>query len=749
MSVNFPTTNDYTRHWRTASDLTAPLVYPYSFSGWVNVYDKTQNSTVLAMAEHGGTNNAVIFARDTPDNDLAFNISDGTNTDLIAAGGYTTGVWHHVAVICTNSISREIYQDAGTPGSSTSAVAFASVNNLSTGARYYNATVDLKATGNYTAELAVWNVALTTADVDNLASGVYPNQVSSANIVEYWPLLNDLNNAVSGSTVHMVDQGTSPLSSSIHPTMGNNNSIIVPRPLRSTKQLVTFAGDRIFWGPDSSNLTEITAAAATVDCTKPLTAVGGFGKVFVANETNLKVISFSDTLLKTADVGSSAVPTRSMELTGTSGAKMVVDFISDSTTSAFVYGYNVTTIAFASSDTITNSTNSVSFTLTSAANTGPHMYDWTPYGNDATTYGNMPSQSNLITRYRGRMIINCLSAPNNWYMTRVGNPFDFKYVVNDPLTPIAGNNGDAGELGDIPTAFIPQGDDYLVFGCAGSVQIMAGDPAFGGSIDELSDVTGMYGPQSWCKDESGNLYFYGTSGVYKMTGGRSKPENISVSKLPNLATTWNAVASVDQVVMTYDAERTGLLLSKTVLSTGANENYFFDLKLDAIFKEDYPANAGVYSSIQFRGKTLVGSYDGYLREFLDTAKSDDAGDTNAAITSYVGWVEVGTDTGHTDEGTKINSLTVDTAGGASSGGFTDADNVVLSIFVADHAELCMEDMIDGATAFLTVALVSVGRQPMIREPVRGNAIGFKFANATISESWAVNKVLGNIEMVGE
>jgi len=518
--------------------------------------------------------------------------------------------------------------------------------------------------------------------------------------------------------------------------------------------LVAAANDGIYYGKSSTAMAALTAATGQISTANPLDMVNAFQKIYIANEDFMKVISFSDVRLCTAELGAGgvSVPTRGTELTGgTSGGKVVVDFVTESTGSAYIYGYQVNTVAIVSDDTFTDTggTLSVSFAMVSAVNTGPHCYTWTPFANDTATYGTMPSKANLVTRYRGRLVLNCLSAPHSWHMSRVADPYDWLFTVNDPLSPINGHNGEAGEIADVPTAFIPQGDDYLIFGCVDSIQVLAGDPVLGGSIDELDDVTGIYGKDAWCKDEAGEIYFYGRTGLYKLPGGRGKPQEISNSKLPNLVTDLDASSSADRMVCTYDPVRHGVILSKTALTAGTNDNYFFDLRMDGIYPEDYPANCGIFCNQEFKGKTVLGAFDGYTRVFDDDAKSDDNGGSNSVITSYVGWVQVFNDTGDTDEGSRIDKMIIDTAGSITGTNFADTDNVNFSIYTHDTAEDCMEDIRSGGTAFLTVALISVGRQPMIRQAVRGTAIGFVFTNSTISETWAINKIMGTVMPIGD
>jgi hypothetical protein len=161
-------------------------------------------------------------------------------------------------------------------------------------------------------------------------------------------------------------------------------------------------------------------------------------------------------------------------------------------------------------------------------------------------------------------------------MSKVSDPWNWTYGSTDPLTAVAGNNVDAGEIGDIVRALIPYGDDFLIFGCATSVHIMDGDPAFGGSIDELSEITGIYSPWSWCKDEDGNL-----------------------GHLPKWVVDWAVAPATHRIVLTYDPSRNGIIISKTTLADGTNLNYWYDLKTEGFYPETYPTACGIFCSFYY------------------------------------------------------------------------------------------------------------------------------------------------------
>jgi hypothetical protein len=270
----------------------------------------------------------------------------------------------------------------------------------------------------------------------------------------------------------------------------------------TTKQLVTIGTNELWYESPAGTMIQLAASAigGELDTTDFLTVVEAFEKVFIANGTNLKVADFGNTKIATTDLNTHAPDKGNILTGGTSGAIMIVDYITSVTADAActIYGKRTTTATFSSGETVTGTDddgNAITFATSAAETAPPHWYDWTVYGNDTTNFGDMPSSAYLVARYRGRLVLSGHpNYPHQWYMAKVSNPFNWIYGSTDPLTAVAGNNVDAGEIGDIVRAMIPYGDDFLVFGCADSVHIMDGDPAFGGSIDELSNITGIYGP---------------------------------------------------------------------------------------------------------------------------------------------------------------------------------------------------------------------------------------------------------------
>jgi len=514
----------------------------------------------------------------------------------------------------------------------------------------------------------------------------------------------------------------------------------------------------------AGTMKELTAASGDIDTTDQLNIFEAFQKVVVVNGSNLKIADFMNTKLTTADIRpddeNNVAPIKGTVLTGeTSTAQMIVDFCDVNNGAANIYGY-VTSGTFQDDEVVTGTNASgtptaVSFTTNSAPTSKPHWYDYTVYPTiGGLSFGTMPAKAYIGCLYRGRVVLSGNpEAPYQWYMSRQGNIWDFAYVANDAQSPVAGGNSDAGELGDIVKALIPYRDDYLIFGCATSMWIMRGDPAAGGSLDELDLTVGIFGANSWCFDNDGNLYFFGTNGIYRIPKGFGKVENLTQFSLPNIIADESIDASTHRITMAYDRIRMGIVICITKLSDGTNSNYWFDLRAQGFFPESYPEECGPYSLFYYAAndkdyrELLVGCKDGYIRKFDESVKDDDVGAADETISSYFATVQPLGD--REDAEGKLTSLTVTTGGGASGGSFGDSDSVSYEYHVGDDAETVLENMIDEATARESGTLSGTGRKARIRKRARGHFLGLKFFNSTVSETFAIEKITGEVKPAGK
>jgi len=498
----------------------------------------------------------------------------------------------------------------------------------------------------------------------------------------------------------------------------------------------------------AGDLAVITDSIGDLDCSDNLNVFEAFQKVFTVNGANLKVADFKNCELTHGALATSHA-LGDILTQATSAAVMVVDFTNTAKTKT--YGY-VTSGTFNATNAITGSGSGSGFTPT-ATDTGvpgggePHWYDWTVYPGGAS--GAMPAKAYLGCLYRGRAVLSGNpSYPYQWYMSEVADLWNWAYAANDPLSPVAGGNSRAGELGDVIRALIPYQDEYLLFGCSNSIWALRGDPADGGSLTPLNETVGIFGAQSWCFDGSMDLYFTSKNGIHRIPYGFGPAEHLSQFVLPNLVTDTELDPTIHRVTMGYDREREGILISITTIADGSNLCYWYDLKTKGFYPESFPAVCGAYSVYFYAStddayrKLLIGSTDGYIRKFDDTAKDDVTTNGTSAIESYMTLPIIESE--EDDKSLKLNNMVVTTAGGAAAGSESDTDAVDVEIYVADDPETILEAISDGDTPLHDSTVTGPGMANRLRKRAKGRAIGIRLSNDTATSSWAIEKISANI-----
>jgi len=505
----------------------------------------------------------------------------------------------------------------------------------------------------------------------------------------------------------------------------------------------------------NGTMVKLDASDGEIDTSDNLTLIPAFGKVIVLNGANKKVYDPINSKIATASILGTGEnpPDPGTELTGgSSGAKMTVDYITALTDACTIYGFRTTTATFTAGETVTGTDddgNDIEFAMTAANEVAPspgHWYDFTPFGNSAT-FGTLPSKLYLGAMYLGRLYL--AGDPNNateWRASRQGGIFDYLNDADDVQSACAGGDVEFGKLQDIPRALIPYENDYMIFGCYGTIYALIGDPMQGGSAKRIADKVGVFGSQSWTFDEEGNLWWYGTGGIYRMPKGLGPIQNMTEYRLPNIIYSEAADPSTHRICLGWDVRRHGLVIAIVNLSTGVNSCYWYEKRVDGFFPELYPEECSPYSMLYYDSPAaaqrdlLFGCRDGYIRQSLETATSDDIGGSDEAIDSYVCFGPFGLGEHIGDEGI-IGQVYGILAGGGSSGTHTDSNNVTYYIYVGDSPEQVME-RVDAGTYAITGTVYGPGLQRGKKQlkTVRGKFAAIKLQNNTADQSWGFEEI---------
>lgn len=253
--------------------------------------------------------------------------------------------------------------------------------------------------------------------------------------------------------------------------------------------------------------------------------------------------------------------------------------------------------------------------------------------------GQVPARCQLAATYRGRVIL--ARQPDNlaiWYASRVNSPLDYEFGDTDlSAKAITGTNADVGQPPEPVTCLIPFSDDYLIFGCQSSIWILEGDPGAGGSLQNVSHRTGILGARAYTFDESGNLYFMGSGGLYVMSKVDRSFKQIGLGRMPLLD---HVNTDETLVQMSYDSHKRTIHIFLTPLDgITAGVHVVYQHELDAIWLDEYQPEHGPFAVCNLSGasdsdrRVLLFGNDGYGRRFDDDVDDDDGDDIQSFMRS--------------------------------------------------------------------------------------------------------------------
>lgn len=245
----------------------------------------------------------------------------------------------------------------------------------------------------------------------------------------------------------------------------------------------------------------------------------------------------------------------------------------------------------------------------------------------------VPAGNPLITVFQDALwFAGGRNNPHVWFKSAQGlfddnDQPDFNYGLTDEGAAAAGNNSNAGLIGEPITAMIPTTEDFVLFGALGSTWIMRGDPTVGGRLDNLSRRVGIIGPDSWAYGPNSSVFFESRDGLYMVPPGAGGfPQSISEEVLPGELQNINTVTK--HVVMQYDVVRRGLLIFVT--TAGKTSGFWYDFEVPGFSPlEQASTPRSVFTSLRYEADSIanadviLGCRDGFLRRYSEGAVDDD------------------------------------------------------------------------------------------------------------------------------
>ena len=246
-----------------------------------------------------------------------------------------------------------------------------------------------------------------------------------------------------------------------------------------------------------------------------------------------------------------------------------------------------------------------------------------------STLGAIPQRCKLAEVWHGRLVLARDPAdPGRWSMSAIGDITDWDYFPQIPSAKQAcsATNTRAGRVPDIINAVAVYSDDLLLFGGDRSIWQLTGDPMAGGSLDLITDETGMAFGRPYCKDPQGTLWFFGsTGGLYYMVPGR-RPERASLARVEK------ALRSIDlgtnYVQLQWNPIDEGVHIFVIPFGTPSGtlvDHWFYEVNADAWHKDRFGLRDGddiqPTASVRIDGDLyndrtlLIGGEDGRVRRW--------------------------------------------------------------------------------------------------------------------------------------
>ena len=192
MAYNFNGTNQY------LSTASAPVTtWPLTMACWFNVANVTTQYVLVTVGKLNNDERFVLQAAGHLAGDpVATNYidSNGTSYRADSTSGFSANTWSHACAVHTSASSRTTYLNGGSSGSNTSTATLSNsgINSILIGAQSNFALGVSSYASGLIAEVGIWNVALTAAEIASLAKGMTCDKVRPNALVFYAPLIRSL-----------------------------------------------------------------------------------------------------------------------------------------------------------------------------------------------------------------------------------------------------------------------------------------------------------------------------------------------------------------------------------------------------------------------------------------------------------------------------------------------------------------------------------------------------------------------------
>jgi len=213
-ALDFDGTNDYVAADGVTSNLDSSTGLPFTVSAWAYPDTAVSGTTaccskreaIFAFNNSGANLNILFFAQDGSTQKF-YHHGTGGNNYTGSSNTFESGQWHHIVMVVDSSGNGKLYINGGHEATWSNG-SNSSVNRFSIGQEWDSATKASDFFDGKIDEVAIWNVALSAADVTALynsgnglkASADSGNYDNSDDLIGYWKFNEGTGSTLTDST---------------------------------------------------------------------------------------------------------------------------------------------------------------------------------------------------------------------------------------------------------------------------------------------------------------------------------------------------------------------------------------------------------------------------------------------------------------------------------------------------------------------------------------------------------------------
>jgi len=182
-----------------ASNVFTNLQPPFTYACWFNATNLNANQSPFSIGTANATSRYEIFVLTTGALNIAAPGGTGLGGGAPAPSSIAAGTSNHVAGVYSQTNSRQCFLNGAGGTVSTTSTTLSGVTEVHVGTRF-NIVFGSFFAGSV-AEVGVWDVVLTAAEIESLAKGVTCDKVRPQSLRFYAPLIRDLQDLRGGLTI--------------------------------------------------------------------------------------------------------------------------------------------------------------------------------------------------------------------------------------------------------------------------------------------------------------------------------------------------------------------------------------------------------------------------------------------------------------------------------------------------------------------------------------------------------------------